>query len=240
MNFEPYLNSGERLVSAHPRHRSHKVWLAVYTVPMLLIGLLILLAGGNTALIGVLWIVGVAWTAVPALLERKAYAITNQRMLVLTSGLLSRRMEDLPLEQAVNIEVREKFPARLFGCGDLVMNPVKTDHDIEASSMTIQHVHEPHAVRRALLEQREGLTRQRLGSAAALFAAAVPPEAPPASPPPLEIAQWYFHCSGQQLGPVTTAELRRLAREGRLVAGDLVWKQGMNSWLPAGSVHGIF
>ena len=49
-------------------------------------------------------------------------------------------------------------------------------------------------------------------------------------------AQWYYAKGGQQLGPVATEELRALLRSGDLKAADLVWKDGMPDWSPAGTV----
>ena len=52
---------------------------------------------------------------------------------------------------------------------------------------------------------------------------------------------WYFSVAGQQQGPVTLAELKSKAAGGALnPRHDLVWKQGMKDWQPAGEVEGIF
>jgi hypothetical protein len=48
--------------------------------------------------------------------------------------------------------------------------------------------------------------------------------------------EWYYTNQGQQMGPVSTEELRRHALSGRLEPGDLVWKDGMPKWVPAASV----
>lgn len=47
---------------------------------------------------------------------------------------------------------------------------------------------------------------------------------------------WYYAKDGQQLGPVADEELRRMIRDGSLRQEDLVWRDGMPSWQPAGEV----
>jgi hypothetical protein len=48
--------------------------------------------------------------------------------------------------------------------------------------------------------------------------------------------EWYYTNQGQQMGPVSTEELRNFASNGRLQPNDLVWKDGMPKWVPASSV----
>src|SRR5688572_28217881 len=52
--------------------------------------------------------------------------------------------------------------------------------------------------------------------------------------------EWYYTEKGQQRGPVTTAELRRMAAASRLSPTDLVWKEGLPKWVPAGTTAGLF
>lgn len=51
--------------------------------------------------------------------------------------------------------------------------------------------------------------------------------------------EWYYAKDGQQQGPVSAKELKRLADAGQLGAGDLVWKEGMPDWKPAADVKGL-
>jgi hypothetical protein len=51
---------------------------------------------------------------------------------------------------------------------------------------------------------------------------------------------WYFADGEVERGPVTEAQLRTLIGTGNLAAEDLVWKEGMEDWLPAGEVPGLF
>src|SRR5262249_53475118 len=52
--------------------------------------------------------------------------------------------------------------------------------------------------------------------------------------------QWYYASGSQQLGPVSTEVLRRLAETGELRPADLGWKEGMPNWTPAGLGRGGF
>jgi len=52
--------------------------------------------------------------------------------------------------------------------------------------------------------------------------------------------QWYYARDDKQHGPVTAAELKQLAASGRLHAVDLIWREGMEEWTPAGRLKGLF
>ncbi|MDD4098599.1 MAG: DUF4339 domain-containing protein, partial [Lentisphaeria bacterium] len=47
---------------------------------------------------------------------------------------------------------------------------------------------------------------------------------------------WYFAENGQQQGPVSLADLQAMVRSGRLTIDSLVWRQGMNDWMPVQNV----
>lgn len=44
--------------------------------------------------------------------------------------------------------------------------------------------------------------------------------------------QWHYAAEGQQLGPVSDAELGTLLREGKITPDTLVWREGMAEWQP--------
>ncbi len=44
---------------------------------------------------------------------------------------------------------------------------------------------------------------------------------------------WYYAIYNQQNGPVSEADMTHLIRQGRVKADTLVWRAGMNDWLPA-------
>ncbi|MDB5292901.1 MAG: hypothetical protein JWL69_4142 [Phycisphaerales bacterium] len=48
--------------------------------------------------------------------------------------------------------------------------------------------------------------------------------------------QWYYSQGGQQLGPVSEAQLQQMKSAGQVGPADLVWSEGMTDWLPAGQV----
>ncbi|MCE5303355.1 MAG: DUF4339 domain-containing protein [Planctomycetaceae bacterium] len=52
--------------------------------------------------------------------------------------------------------------------------------------------------------------------------------------------EWYFAQGTKQIGPVSAAELKRLAASGELRPQDLVWREGLTEWAPARSVRGLF
>ena len=53
-------------------------------------------------------------------------------------------------------------------------------------------------------------------------------------------SNWYFARQGQQFGPVSSGQLREMARTRQVLPTDLIWKQGMGSWVPAGSLPDLF
>ena len=98
-----------------------------------------------------------------------------------------------------------------------------------------------------------------LGVAAVLLAAAVAlfvrrnkakrPYLPPpiaAGPTPVQplASGWYYSKSGdpggQQVGPLTWAQLFSLAQAGMLTPYDAVWNPALPQWLPAAQVRGLF
>jgi GYF domain 2 len=53
-------------------------------------------------------------------------------------------------------------------------------------------------------------------------------------------AVWYFAIDEEERGPVTEAQLRTLIGTGNLSRDDLVWREGLNDWVPAWQVPGLF
>ena len=52
-------------------------------------------------------------------------------------------------------------------------------------------------------------------------------------------ADYHYSRDGQSFGPVPVEQLRELAAKGQLSANDLVWKEGMAEWVPAGRFKGL-
>lgn len=50
------------------------------------------------------------------------------------------------------------------------------------------------------------------------------------------MAAWYYARGGQQVGPVSEAQLRALINQGALQPTDLVWRDGMAQWQPVSQV----
>jgi len=51
--------------------------------------------------------------------------------------------------------------------------------------------------------------------------------------------EWYHTSAGEQLGPVTSADIRQLAADGALGPEDLVWNKSLTEWIPARRVKGL-
>ena len=59
-------------------------------------------------------------------------------------------------------------------------------------------------------------------------------------PPGLPAENWYTAEGGEQQGPFTFARLHSRAGQGTLPSATLVWVEGMEEWLPANQVQGLF
>ena len=53
-------------------------------------------------------------------------------------------------------------------------------------------------------------------------------------------SDWYYAKGNCQMGPVSSTELKQLSESGKLVADDLVWREGMPEWISAAKVKGLF
>lgn len=53
-------------------------------------------------------------------------------------------------------------------------------------------------------------------------------------------SEWYYSRDGEDRGPVSSAELKSLAAKGLLRRTDLLWKEGMAEWKPAGDFSRLF
>ncbi|MEO5715908.1 MAG: GYF domain-containing protein [Luteolibacter sp.] len=52
---------------------------------------------------------------------------------------------------------------------------------------------------------------------------------------------WFYSHEGERIGPVTFTDLQIKAKEGGLNPRlDLVWKHGMDQWMAAGEIEGLF
>jgi hypothetical protein len=64
-----------------------------------------------------------------------------------------------------------------------------------------------------------------------------PRAAAPVVPPPADV--WFYHQLSQNHGPIDFTHLQYLASSGQIAADDMVWKDGLPEWLPAGRVPGL-
>lgn len=51
---------------------------------------------------------------------------------------------------------------------------------------------------------------------------------------------WYWSRNGQQFGPVSFAELKKLAASRQLQPSDMVWTEGMVGWTPATQMQDLW
>lgn len=52
--------------------------------------------------------------------------------------------------------------------------------------------------------------------------------------------EWHYSIKGAKAGPVSSAEIKRLADSGELAPTDLIWKEGLPNWVAASSIKGLF
>src|SRR5581483_5559280 len=59
---------------------------------------------------------------------------------------------------------------------------------------------------------------------------------------PVSRQAWYYRLENQIIedGPVSSAELKRLAAIGLLSPAHLIWRKGMAKWKHASSIKGLF
>ncbi|MEZ6139017.1 MAG: GYF domain-containing protein [Zavarzinella sp.] len=51
---------------------------------------------------------------------------------------------------------------------------------------------------------------------------------------------WFYSDGEDRFGPVSQAELQQLAEKGQLMRRDLVWQEGMEDWVEARTISGLF
>jgi hypothetical protein len=52
--------------------------------------------------------------------------------------------------------------------------------------------------------------------------------------------EWYYSKNDENIGPVSSADLKQLTADGTVSPSDLVWKQDWPEWKPASTVKGLF
>ncbi len=54
------------------------------------------------------------------------------------------------------------------------------------------------------------------------------------------MTQWFYMKDGLEVGPVDTSELKRIAAGGQLSPSDMIWREGLDAWIPASKAKGLF
>ena len=63
---------------------------------------------------------------------------------------------------------------------------------------------------------------------------------PPAPRWEVQVGEWFYRKGDNKHGPVDTASLREMAASGELGPSDLIWREGLAQWVPAGKAKGLF
>ncbi len=53
-------------------------------------------------------------------------------------------------------------------------------------------------------------------------------------------AGWFVTRGQKKSGPFSSEQLKQLASQGKLQPTDMVWREGMSSWKPAGEIKGLY
>lgn len=53
-------------------------------------------------------------------------------------------------------------------------------------------------------------------------------------------AEWFVNKNNKRLGPFSSTDLRRMAAKGDLSPNDFVWKEGIETWIPALQIRSLF
>lgn len=52
--------------------------------------------------------------------------------------------------------------------------------------------------------------------------------------------EWYIGRNGSKVGPLSSAQVRQMVSRGEISPDDLIWKSGMERWVPCSTVKGLF
>ena len=111
------------------------------------------------------------------------------------------------------------------------------DANLKALAMTEAAEHVAAAVAKV---KAENILREEAGKTIA-SAATQAAQAKPGKKRKSAHSIWFYTCEGERLGPVRFEELREMAADSSLDPRlDMVWKQRMEAWIPAGQIDGLF
>ena len=52
--------------------------------------------------------------------------------------------------------------------------------------------------------------------------------------------EWFYHRNGKNAGPLSSQQIREAVKNGWLSPSDLIWKQGLKTWVLASKIQGLF
>jgi membrane protein YdbS with pleckstrin-like domain len=121
----------QRVISTR-RHQAVLLWplffaLAGLVIALILSGTILRGQGGLLTVVWVIWVLlalHLLWATVNWFIDY--YVVTSQRMM-LTSGLLTRRVDMMPLGKVTDMSFRRSLGGRIFGYGEFVVESAGQD-----------------------------------------------------------------------------------------------------------------
>jgi hypothetical protein len=55
-------------------------------------------------------------------------------------------------------------------------------------------------------------------------------------PPPTDTPEWYYLLGQEKIGPLSMQAMRAMIQNGTINSSTLVWRQGLQNWVPAGGL----
>jgi predicted Zn finger-like uncharacterized protein len=90
-----------------------------------------------------------------------------------------------------------------------------------------------------VLERALRASKEEEGTQRAAPPRTVPPPPPPRETPARNQPIWFAMIQGQQIGPITAADLGRKAKAGEIAPRTYLWKEGMASWMRAKDIQEV-
>ncbi|MEY3896392.1 MAG: hypothetical protein RLZZ214_1912, partial [Verrucomicrobiota bacterium] len=170
--------------------------------------------------------------AMEAAAELQAKAVEEAKLRAAEEAMAKakdRVQEDV--QAMVGIKAQAAEEARAAAAQERASIEAKATEDARSAAAAKRKIRHEKRVRAADKAKTRTLARAA--------AAVQPPKPKPAKKNAKSV--WFYTCEGERLGPVTFEELRAMAIKSSLDPRlDMVWKQTMDAWKPAGQIDGLF
>ena len=120
--------------------------------------------------LGLLWILAVGWLVVAAILWYREWFFGTDRRLMLTMGIITRKVAMMPLAKVTDMSYERTVGGRLFGYGTFVLESAGQDQALS----TIKFIPEPDILYRRINEVLFSSTVRRAGDRPAASAGRLP------------------------------------------------------------------